>query len=102
VWAVGHEGTARALARLFCSGMTPPPSLVATMFQRVSVALVPGDCLYVAQPTGRRLEPGEEVAAPDLTYFRCMVYAPGEVARLKSAGEDMAEELAYYQEHMPR
>jgi len=67
--AVGHEGTARALSQLL--GVNIP-------VERKEIKLAPGDILFVALPTGRRLDYGEEVAAPDLKFFRIIFHrCPG-------------------------
>ncbi len=57
---VGHEGTAKALSTAL--GVEVPVN-------RGSLTLQAGDVLYVAQPIGGRLTPGQEIAAPDLAFF---------------------------------
>lgn len=76
--AVGHEGTATELTRLLG---------IPVAVNRESIRLSKGDTLWVAQPTGKRLEYGKELDAPALTLFEVRVLgappAPG--ARLDLA-----------------
>ncbi|GIV82949.1 MAG: hypothetical protein KatS3mg051_2303 [Anaerolineae bacterium] len=74
---IGHEGTARALEKLLD---------VAVPVRREALKLALGDLLIVAQPIGRRLSPGEELAAPDLQFFAVRVVAcPRTIPRLLEA-----------------
>ena len=58
--AVGHPATA---------------DILGVEMVRRSVTLVPGDCAIVAQPSGRRLDVGEEVDTPALKYYLVEVFA---------------------------
>ena len=66
---VGHEGTANALTKILDRNVE---------VNRQAIQLQPGDILFVAQPTGRRIEYGEEVDFPELVYFRVHIHVcPG-------------------------
>ena len=57
---IGHEGTAKALSTLLeCEVPT----------NRQAIELQPGDELWVAQPTGKRIAYGEEIDFPELSFF---------------------------------
>ena len=72
--AVGHEGTAKLISKLL--GIDVPTN-------RASIILSDRDVLYVAQPIGQRLNTGEEVATPELSWFK-ITLEPTEVKQAHS------------------
>lgn len=58
---VGHEGTAKALTAMI--GHT-------VEVNRGAITLKEGDRLYVAQPTGQRIEYGKELDFPELKFYK--------------------------------
>ena len=54
VFRIGHEGTAKYFGK---------------QVDRTPVSLQMGDRCLVAQPIGQRLQPGQEITAPDLSFF---------------------------------
>jgi hypothetical protein len=82
---VGHEGTAVALGKLLKANI--PVS-------REAITLEVGDILFVAQPTGRRLAPGEEVPIPDLSFFKIEVRDfSGQIQALEKERRELSDQI---------
>jgi len=80
---VGHEGTALALSKLLEREIS---------VNRQAVELWPGDILYVAQPTGRRIEYGRELGEDiELSIFRVFFHKCPECPDCRDVREAEAE-----------
>jgi len=77
--AIGHEGTAVALSAILGRKVG---------VNRLSITLEDGDCLLVAQPTGKRIAYGKELDMPELSFFIVRVYYPGQMDEYKSAARE--------------
>ena len=80
---IGHEGTAQELTRLLG---------VPVSVSREAITLETGDTLWVAQPTGKRIEYGRELDAPALTLFEVRVKGsepPCRRAHVEEAGMEV-------------
>ena len=75
-WHIGHPGTARLLSRMLYGDDDKIP------VDRGEVILTPGEEVLILQ-VGRRLNPGEEVATPDLVGWLVKILPLGEIGRLQ-------------------